>query len=85
MKLYDHIVLWNHASLKVLDIRHGRLETGMEMQIYRLPASAFLYVQRGNASVRLDDVLRTMSCNHVLHGGRGARLNILLEVRLVIC
>ncbi|MFF2015836.1 AraC family transcriptional regulator [Paenibacillus sp. NPDC058177] len=79
MKLYDHIALWNHASLKVLDIRHGLLETGMEMQSYRLPVSAFLYVQRGNASVRMDDVLHTMSRNHVLHGGRGARLNILAE------
>jgi iron complex transport system substrate-binding protein len=79
MKLNDHIALWNHASIKVLDIRYGMLATGEVLKGYRLPASAFLYVYCGHAHVQMDDVLHGMRKNHILHGGRGANLHILAE------
>ncbi|WP_042167598.1 AraC family transcriptional regulator [Paenibacillus gorillae] len=81
MKVNDHIAHWNHASIKVLDIRCGTLESGEELPEYRLPASAFLYIQQGSAQVQLDDKLQFMSRNYILHGGRGARLHITAEER----
>ncbi|GGG64506.1 AraC family transcriptional regulator [Paenibacillus radicis (ex Gao et al. 2016)] len=81
MKVNDHIAHWNHASIKVLDIRFGTLESGEEMPEYRLPASAFIYIQQGCAQVQLDDKLQFMSRNYILHGGRGARLHITAEER----
>lgn len=79
MRLNDHIALWNHASIKVWDIRYGVLESGAGLQGYLLPSSTFLYVKSGHAQVRLDDSLHGMRRNHVLHGGRGACLTILAE------
>ncbi|MGV6934518.1 hypothetical protein ACWA2B_03200 [Paenibacillus sp. CMM36] len=56
MKLNDHILLWNHVFIQVVDVRHRKIEKGEELRAYRLPASAFLYAVRGSARVRLDTV-----------------------------
>ncbi|WCM62951.1 hypothetical protein [Paenibacillus polymyxa] len=51
MKLNDHILLWNHVFIQVMDVRHKKIEEGEELRTYRLPASAFLYAIRGNARI----------------------------------
>ncbi|MBT2289547.1 AraC family transcriptional regulator [Paenibacillus albidus] len=79
MKLNDHIKLWNHASVKVLDIRSCRLEAGTELPLYQLPASAFVYAYQGHARVQMDDLQVTLRQNQIVHGGRGAVLQILAE------
>ncbi|WHP40314.1 hypothetical protein QIX46_17295 [Lysinibacillus boronitolerans] len=42
MNIEDHLLLWNHASIKVLDIRPRILSIGETLQPYKLPASVFL-------------------------------------------
>ncbi|PPQ49218.1 AraC family transcriptional regulator [Paenibacillus peoriae] len=79
MKLNDHILLWNHVFIQVMDVRHKKIEKGEELRTYRLPASAFLYAVRGNARVRLDDSIHRVERFHVLHGGKGMCLSILAE------
>ncbi|RKN76075.1 AraC family transcriptional regulator [Paenibacillus ginsengarvi] len=76
MKLDDHLLLWNQASVKVMDIRHRSMERGEELLGYRLPANVFLYATRGNAQVRIDGVPHEAQRFHVLHGGKGACLDI---------
>ncbi|WP_338554317.1 AraC family transcriptional regulator [Paenibacillus sp. KS-LC4] len=77
MKLDDHIMLWNHASVKIMDFRYTRLEAGERLSPYRLPANAFLYVIDGSAHVQLDQSQHPMKRYHVLHGGRSAYLSII--------
>jgi len=72
----DHIRLWNHASIKVLDVRHHKMRLGEELQSYRLPASGFLYTTEGSANVRLDGEPYRVERFHVLHGGKGMCLDI---------
>ncbi|SFF31441.1 iron complex transport system substrate-binding protein [Paenibacillus algorifonticola] len=79
MKLDDHIALWNHASVKVMDFRYAMLEAGEMLSPYRLPANAFLYVIDGSAQVQLDHSQHHMKRFHVLHGGRSAHLSITAE------
>ncbi|WP_341280836.1 AraC family transcriptional regulator [Paenibacillus sp. FSL H8-0537] len=79
MKLDDHIMLWNHASVKIMDFRYARLEAGERLAPYRLPANAFLYVIEGSAQVQLDHSQHPMERFHVLHGGRSAQLSITAE------
>lgn len=43
--------LWLHSSIRVMDVRHIRLEPEALLQPYRLPAQAFVFVLQG--SVRL--------------------------------
>ncbi|GGF79885.1 hypothetical protein GCM10010912_26100 [Paenibacillus albidus] len=76
MKLQDHILLWNHASIQILDIRHTSLTTGEYSPSYRLPASGFLFTTRGRARVMLDGIPYDSSGFHVLHGGKGMSLEL---------
>jgi iron complex transport system substrate-binding protein len=52
--LDEHILLWAHASLKVLDIRHIRMQAGDALRAYRCPAGVFLFALSGSAQIRLD-------------------------------
>lgn len=79
MKLNDQIKLWNHAAIKVLDIRSERLEAGTGLLSYRLPASTFVYAYHGYADVQIDDMKVAMCRNQILHGGRGATLHIMTK------
>lgn len=79
MNLHDHMKWWSHASVKIMDIRCGRLEAGAELQPYRLPSSAFLYAARGQARVQLDELQITLGRNQLVHGGRGAVLAVEAE------
>lgn len=88
MKLGDHILLWNHASIRVMDIRHNVIESGEELLAYRLPASAFLYTTRGKAHISLDGTETVAERFHILHGGKGMSLEIrpdgLLEYYMIM-
>ncbi|WP_238354092.1 hypothetical protein [Paenibacillus sp. 23TSA30-6] len=66
MKLNDHILLWNHVFIQVMDVRHKKMGKGEELRSYRLPASAFLFTLRGSARVLLDDSIHKVERFHVL-------------------
>jgi iron complex transport system substrate-binding protein len=78
MEWNDLIKLWNHASIKVLDIRHHKMKLGEKLHAYRLPASGFLYTSRGSAKVSLDGQQHEAERFHMLHGGKGMCLDIIL-------
>ncbi|WP_379142931.1 AraC family transcriptional regulator [Paenibacillus sp. sgz500992] len=79
MNLNDHILLWNHVFIKVMDVRHQSLEKGENLPPYRLPASTFLYFVCGEANVSLDNSIHRVERFHILHGGKGANLHIIAE------
>lgn len=74
--LQDHILLWSNASIKVLDVRHARMTCGDELRSYRFPASGFLYACRGGARLVLDGTEHAVDRFYVLHGGKGACLDM---------
>ncbi|OPA81000.1 AraC family transcriptional regulator [Paenibacillus selenitireducens] len=76
MNLNDHLYMWNHAFIQVMDIRHVTMKHGEELQAYLLPASAFLYTVRGNAKVCLNHKLYEVKRFHLFHGGKGMWLHI---------
>lgn len=73
----EHLLLWNRASIKIMDIRHITMQRKEGLHSYRFPASCFLYTVRGNAVIQLDGKDHQVSRFHVLHGGKGCCLNIL--------
>lgn len=79
MSIEDHILLWNHALVRMMDVRHIRMEFNEKLPAYDLPASAFLLTARGSAKVSLDGHMSMVRRFHVLHGGKGARLEIEAE------
>jgi len=77
MKLREQLALWNHASLRVLDIRRCVLERGESLRGFRMPASAFVFARDGRAHVRIDGKgYNAEGRCYVCHGGKGALLDI---------
>lgn len=76
MKLEDHIVAWNHAAVKVLDIRHAVMEPGDKLSGYILPACGFIYTVRGTASLNLNGIDYDADHHYIVHGGKGMLLSI---------
>ncbi len=52
----EHIKLWNHKPVKVMDIRHSVLMQQETLKSYQLPSSAFLFAARGEALIMLDGI-----------------------------
>ncbi|WP_189011887.1 AraC family transcriptional regulator [Paenibacillus marchantiophytorum] len=82
MRISDHIVLWNHVLIRVMDVRRMMLEPGEVMRGYRVPTSAFLYVTSGSAQMYMDGVESRMERFHVLHVGKGLSLDIVAAEQL---
>lgn len=78
MALNDLFILWNHASIKVIDVRRQIARRGEQVYSRDLPACAFLFSVRGSAHVLLGDVQYKMSRFHLLHGGKGLRFELLV-------
>jgi iron complex transport system substrate-binding protein len=76
MKLDEQIRLWNYVYVKILDVRHVIMQPGERIEHYLLPASSFLYSIRGSASFQLDGVQGEAGPFHMLHGGKGMRLDL---------
>ncbi len=76
MRLVEHLLIWNQASIKIMDIRHLTLQINEELRSYRLPASCFLYTARGRAVLLLDGKKHPAQRFYVLHGGKGCCLDI---------
>ncbi|MFD2329637.1 ABC transporter substrate-binding protein [Cohnella sp. GCM10020058] len=72
----DRLLLWNEASVKLLDIRHQKMAKGDELRNYKLPSSAFLWMTRGRGQVLLNGNGYTVNGFHLLHGGKGMRLDV---------
>ncbi|MBJ6360028.1 ABC transporter substrate-binding protein [Paenibacillus roseus] len=72
----NHLLLWNEASVKLLDIRQQKLAKGDELRDYKLPSSAFLWMTRGRGRVMLNKNGYTIDGFHVLHGGKGMSLDV---------
>jgi len=76
LKLEEHILLWNHVAVKILDIRHIIMDPNELLEAYLLPASSFIYGVRGSATIQLDGIKHEARRFHMLHGGKGMRLDI---------
>ncbi|MED3798659.1 hypothetical protein P4604_14865 [Lysinibacillus capsici] len=76
MNIEDHLLLWNHASIKVLDVRHRTLSIGETLQPYKLPASVFLIVTQGDAQIYLDQTNYHVHQFQIIHSGKGTALEI---------
>ncbi|REK75585.1 AraC family transcriptional regulator [Paenibacillus paeoniae] len=76
MNWNEHLLLWNEATVKLLDIRYQSLVQGDELRGYKLPSNAFLWVTYGRGRVMLDGVGYAVDGFHLLHGGKGMSLDM---------
>ncbi|WP_431087650.1 helix-turn-helix domain-containing protein [Paenibacillus sp. 8b26] len=76
MEWLETIRLWTQMPVKVLDIRHFTMKSGERLSSYSLPSSGFLFANQGEARLMLDGIETSSAKFQVLHGGKGANLNI---------
>lgn len=76
MYIHDLIMPWNHAAIRVIDVRLMMLAAGEEWAAYRLPMSAFVYSFQGSAQIRLDGRDYAAGRFLLLHGGKGTMFEI---------
>ncbi|WP_246132180.1 AraC family transcriptional regulator [Paenibacillus hemerocallicola] len=74
--LHDVMALWNHAHIKVLDIRRSVVLPGESARFFRLPASMFLFMANGRGLLLLDGESHALDNSYVGHAGKGASLEI---------
>ncbi|EON70881.1 helix-turn-helix domain-containing protein [Lysinibacillus sphaericus] len=74
--IHNYIVLWDHATIKVLDVRYFIMDDGEKLPTYRLPTSAFLFAMNGSANITLDGNVQIVKPFHVMHGGKGMHIEI---------
>ncbi|WP_339256194.1 AraC family transcriptional regulator [Paenibacillus sp. FSL R5-0713] len=76
MQIDEQIKCWNLAAVKVLDIRRIVMEAGEQLSSYTLPANGFIYTIRGSAVLQLDGRAYKAERFFMLHGAKGASLDI---------
>ncbi|WKL02796.1 hypothetical protein Q0F98_02640 [Paenibacillus amylolyticus] len=76
MQLDEQMKCWNHAAVKVLDIRRIVMEAGAQLSSYTLPANGFIYTIRGSAVLQLDGQTYKAERFYMLHGAKGSSLDI---------
>ncbi|WP_246096392.1 AraC family transcriptional regulator [Paenibacillus sinopodophylli] len=77
MTLLEQLPLWNHAAIRVLDIRRSILQASESVQGFRLPASAFLFAVTGEARIVIDGIEHIADRCYVCHAGKGAMVDII--------
>jgi len=75
MMLNDLIILWNHASIHMIDVRQHTLQPRPQPYTYLLPTSVFLLSIRGHAQVQADHIEYTIHGVHAFHGGKGLTID----------
>ncbi|WNS45220.1 AraC family transcriptional regulator [Paenibacillus sp. MMS20-IR301] len=76
MQLSNHIALWEQAAVKLIDMRQIEMAEGEFLHRYKVPASVFLLSVQGSAQVGLDQAEFACTGFQLLHGGKGAILDI---------
>ncbi|MFF2094206.1 AraC family transcriptional regulator [Paenibacillus sp. NPDC058174] len=77
MNWNEHLLLWNEANVKLLDIRHQLVVQGDVLRGYKLPSNAFLWVTSGRGRVMLDGTGYAIDGFHLLHGAKGMSLDVI--------
>ncbi|AMQ05937.1 AraC family transcriptional regulator [Sporosarcina psychrophila] len=76
MIVEDHLLLWNHASLKVIEVKRIELPIGEQLHTSQLSASTLIYTIQGRGRLLLDGEEQHLENGYVCHAGKGAVLTI---------
>ncbi|MGN7759879.1 helix-turn-helix domain-containing protein [Paenibacillus sp. 22594] len=76
MIVEDQLLLWNQASLNIVDVRRIELPIGGQPHIFELVESTLLYTTQGRARLLLEGEERLLENGYVFHAGTGAVLTV---------
>ncbi|MEC0225712.1 AraC family transcriptional regulator [Paenibacillus alba] len=77
MIVENHLILWNHVLLKIMDVQRTELPIGEYLHASQLSSSVLLYTIKGHARLLLDGDEHLLENGYVCHAGKGAVLSIM--------
>lgn len=76
MIVENHLILWNHVSLKIIDVQRVKRPIGEQLHTHQLSSSTLLYTIQGRARLLLDGDEHGVENGYVCHAGEGTVLTI---------
>ncbi|MDR6551764.1 AraC family transcriptional regulator [Paenibacillus qinlingensis] len=76
MIVENHLILWNQALLKIIDVQRSERPISEYLQTSKLASSAILYIVKGRARLLLDGNEHHVENGYVCHAGKGTVLTI---------
>lgn len=80
MNTNPHLLAWDYASIKVLDVRFEIVGTQQTHRAYQVPANLFLIVIQGRGQVEVNAKSQTVQAYYIAHIPKGSWLKIHAEV-----
>lgn len=71
MIVENHLILWNHASLRIMAVQRTKLPVGERSHTFQLSSSALFYIIQGHARLLLDGHEHHAENGYVCHAGKG--------------
>lgn len=84
MNIEEYGALWEHITIRLLDIRIMTVNISEEPDTWMLPSNAFLLVTNGKGKIWLGQVMHQIKSTYVLHASKGTRLSCLAKKPLEI-
>ena len=80
MNISPHLIAWDYAAIKVLDVRFEVLSTQQTHRAYQVPANLFIIVIQGRGQVEVNAKSQTVQAYYVAHIPKGSWLKVHAEV-----
>ncbi|PZT57742.1 hypothetical protein DN757_00540 [Paenibacillus silvae] len=79
MNIEEYGALWEHITIRLLDIRIMTVKISEDPSTWTLPSNAFLLVTNGKGKIWLGQAMHQIKGTYVLHASKGARLECLAK------
>jgi len=79
MNIEEYGALWEHATIRLLDIRIMTVKTSEEPNTWTPPSNSFLLVTNGEGEIRLGQAMHQIKGTYILHASKGTRLDCLAK------
>ncbi len=79
MNIEEYGALWEHISIRLLDIRIFTVMISEHPNTWTLPSNAFLIITRGKGKIWLGQTMHHIKGTYVLHASKGIRLDCLAK------
>lgn len=82
MNIEEYGALWEHITIRLLDIRIITINISEDPNTWTLPSNAFLLITNGKGKIWLGQAMHHIKGTYILHASKGMRLDCLAKKRM---
>ncbi|WP_264928259.1 AraC family transcriptional regulator [Paenibacillus sp. LS1] len=75
MNIEEYGALWEHITIRLLDIRIMTVNTSEDSNTWTFPSNAFLLITNGKGKIWLGQAMHHIKGTYILHASKGMRLD----------